>query len=218
MTACRVALVDDHHLVRAGLSALVESLPDFDVAFSTDDPKDLQARLLSQEVELLLLDISLRGTSGIQVLEGLRKDFPDLPVIMLSMHKEREYVLHALQAGASGYLLKDALEGELELALRSVLAGNSYLSPQVSAEVVNALLHAGESVAREPAASALTPRQLQILIRLAMGERTKEIAYALEISVKTVETYRAQIMERLGIHSLAGLVRYAIREGLISSD
>lgn len=217
MSVYQVALVDDHHLVRAGLSALVDSLNGFKVAFSSDQASDLEGNLLTQQVDILLLDISLRHDSGIEVLKRLRPRFPDLPVIMLSMHAHRDYVLSALRAGATGYLIKDAAEAELELALRAATRGNRYLSPQISGEVVNALL-GGDAGASGESGSPLTPRQLQILRRMAQGESTKEIAFELQISVKTVETYRHQIMERLDIHNVAGLVRYAIRQGLVSLD
>ena len=217
MSVYQVALVDDHHLVRAGLSALVESLAGFRVAFSSDRASELEDNLQARQVDVLLLDISLRQDSGIEVLKRLRPRFPDLPVIMLSMHAHRDYVLSALRAGATGYLLKDAAEAELELALRAVTRGSRYLSPQISGEVVNALLGGGAGTTGE-SGLPLTPRQLQILRHMAQGKSTKEIAYELDISVKTVETYRSQIMERLDIHNLAGLVRYAIRQGLVSLD
>lgn len=211
----KIALVDDHHLVRAGLSALVKSIPDFSVVATSDNAATVEHWLESPGVDVLLLDISLRGQSGLSVLSRLQQSHPDLPVIMLSMHDNRDYVLRALREGASGYLLKDAAEAELELALRSVITGGRYLSPGISGEVVSALLggKTGES-GIEP----LTTRQQQILELIASGQSTKEIAYSLDISPKTVDTYRAQIMSRLGIHDIAGLVKYAIRCGLISME
>ncbi len=211
----KIALVDDHHLVRAGLSALVKSIPDFSVVATSDNAATIEHWLESPGVDVLLLDISLRGQSGLSVLSQLQQSHPSLPVIMLSMHDNRDYVLRALREGASGYLLKDAAEAELELALRSVITGGRYLSPGISGEVVSALLggKTGES-GSEP----LTTRQQQILELIASGQSTKEIAYSLDISPKTVDTYRAQIMSRLGIHDIAGLVKYAIRCGLISME
>lgn len=212
----RIALVDDHHLVRAGLSALIGSIEGFSVVAADENADRLEHWMLSSGVDVLLLDISLRGESGLAVLQRVRNDYPDLPVIMLSMHDGADYVIRALRDGADGYLLKGAAEAELELALRSVLAGNRYLSPRVSGGVVDAMLKgAGAAGAGE---APLTARQKEILSLIAAGRATKEIAYELNISVKTVETYRAQIMERLDIRDVPGLVKYAIRHGFTSID
>ena len=216
MRPYKVALVDDHQLVRAGLSALIESIADFKVVAAGEQPADIDFWVQEPGLDVLLLDISLRGESGLAVLQRVQQSYPQLPVIMLSMHDSRDYVLRALREGASGYLLKDAAEVELELALRSVMAGNRYLSPRVSSEVVNALL--GGQGNEGGGQSPLTSRQQQILELIASGKGTKEIAYHLDISSKTVDTYRAQIMQRLDIHDIPGLVKYAIRTGLVSVD
>jgi len=145
----------------------------------------------------------------------LRERSPGVRVVILSMHAGEEYVLQALRAGAVGYLLKDAATGELELALRSVMRGESWFSPAVSRQVVEGYV---QRVGGEPGADVLTTRQREVLRLVAGGKSTKEIAFDLNLSVKTVETHRAQIMERLGIRDVAGLVRYALRTGLVPPD
>jgi len=145
----------------------------------------------------------------------MRERHPGVRVVILSMHSGEEYVLQALRAGAVGYLLKDAATGELELALRSVMRGESWLSPSVSRQVVEGYM---QRTGGEAAPDVLTARQREVLKLVAGGKSTKEIAFLLNLSVKTVETHRAQIMERLGIRDVAGLVRYALRTGLIPPE
>lgn len=207
----RVVLVDDHNLVRAGLRVLIDELTDYQVVAEGRDGSDVPSLLAEYEPDVLVMDISMPVLSGIKALERLRRDGSSVPVIILSMHADRESVLEAIRAGASAYLLKDAAEAELELALKSVLAGQQYLSPRVSGEVINAAL--APRVAEEP--GPLTPRQREVLRLLALGKATKEVAFDLNVSIKTVETHRAQIMDRLQIHDVAGLVVYALRQRIV---
>ena len=167
--------------------------------------------------DVLLLDVALPQLNGIEVAERLAREAPETRVLILSMFANEEYVLRSLRAGAAGYLLKDSSVVELETALRSVADGGSYLSPAVSGHVLAAYVRrVGEDgVPPEP---TLTPRQREVLQLIAEGHGTKEIADRLCLSAKTVETHRAQLMERLGIHDVAGLVRYAIRAGIVSAD
>lgn len=207
----RVVLVDDHTLVRAGLRVLIEELSGYQVVAEGNDGSAVQKLLEEHDPDVLVMDISMPGISGIQALIALRQRRWRLPVVVLSMHADRETVLEAIRAGASAYLLKDAAEAELELALRSVLAGQQYLSPRVSGEVINAMLGPRSPSEIDP----LTPRQREVLRLLALGKATKEVAYELQLSIKTVETHRAQIMDRLGIHDVAGLVVYALRQKIV---
>jgi DNA-binding NarL/FixJ family response regulator len=218
----RVLLADDHTLVRAGMRTLVEAIEGMQVVAEAGDGLEALALTDSLRPDLVIMDIGMSGLNGLEATARIKKTRPGLPVLILSMHRAEEYVLEALRAGASGYLLKDAARAELELALRSVLRGETYLSPGVSKAVVKNL---GRT--RDPAQPAieggvldqrLTPRQREILQLIAEGSSTKEIARRLEVSVKTVETHRAQLMERLDIHDVAGLVRFALRVGLISSE
>jgi DNA-binding NarL/FixJ family response regulator len=208
----RVVLVDDHTLVRAGLRALIDDLPDFTVVGEGSDGDQALTLIDQYRPDVMVMDISMQRVSGLDALDAVRQYRPQLPVIMLSMHALREYALRALRAGAAAYLLKEAAETELELALHAALAGQQYLSPKISSTVLEAL--------RPLTAETLplTERQGEVLRLLALGYATKEIAFQLQLSAKTVESHRAQIMSRLAIRDVAGLVVYAIRHGIISLD
>jgi DNA-binding NarL/FixJ family response regulator len=211
----RVVLADDHSLVRAGMRSLLGTISEVQVvgeASSGEEALELAGR---EHPDVVLMDIAMKGITGLEAAARIRDRHAGVRVIILSMHAGEEYVLQALRAGAVGYLLKDAATGELELALRSVMRGESWFSPAVSRQVVEGYV---QRVGGEAVADVLTARQREVLRLVAGGKSTKEIAYDLNLSVKTVETHRAQIMERLGIRDVAGLVRYALRTGLVSPD
>lgn len=212
----RVLLADDHALVRAGLRKLLESLPDIEVVGEADDGQQVLALAEQLHPNLVLMDISMPGLNGLEATARLTKTHPQIRVLILSMHQNEDYVRQALRANAAGYLLKDAAPVELALAIKAVLRGETYLSPAVSKGVVsNYVQHLrGEQQPGE----TLTPRQREILQLVAEGHSTKGIAHRLGLSVKTVEAHRSQLMKLLGLHDVAGLVRYAIRTGLISSE
>ena len=217
MSAARVLLVDDHALVRAGFRSLLESVEGVSVVGEAGDGHEALRLIAEREPDAVFLDIALPGLNGLEVAARVAKDHAGVRVVILSMHANEEYVLHALQAGAAGYMLKDASAHELELALRAVMRGETYLSPAISKRVVEDYVK--RTGAGAPfAGPALTPRQREILQLIAEGASTKEIAHRLDVSVKTVETHRAQLMDRLDIHDVAGLVRYAIRTGLVSPE
>jgi|1185.fasta_scaffold243603_2 DNA-binding NarL/FixJ family response regulator len=214
-SSIRVVLADDHALVRAGMRSLLNGMSRVEVvgeAASGEEALELAAR---EKPDLVLMDIAMKGISGLDAAARMRQRQPEVRVVILSMHAGEEYVLQALRAGAVGYLLKDAATGELELAIRSVMRGESWFSPAVSRQVVEGYV---QRVGGESAADVLTARQREVLRLVAGGKSTKEIAFDLNLSVKTVETHRAQIMERLGIRDVAGLVRYALRTGLVPAD
>ena len=211
----RVLLADDHALVRAGLRKLLESLSGVAVVGEAGDGREALALVASKNPDLVLLDITMPGLNGLEAAERIAREHPATRVILLSMHASEEHVLRALRAGASGYLPKDAALGELELAINAVRKGETYLSPAVSRHVSDYVRRTGATA--EPRES-LTPRQREILQLIAEGQSTKRIAATLGVSVKTVETHRSQLMEKLDIHDVAGLVRYAIRIGLVSPD
>jgi DNA-binding NarL/FixJ family response regulator len=216
MTPVRVLLADDHTLVRAGLRKLLESMPDIEVvgeASSGLEILELAARLQPQ---IVLMDIAMPGLNGLEAMARLRESAPDIQVLILSMHQSEEYVRRALLQGAAAYLLKDAAPTELELALKAVLRGEIYLSAAVSKGVMSDYVQRLRS--DQPSSSQLTPRQREVLKLLAQGQSSKEIARLLDLSLKTVDTHRSQLMKQLDIHEVTGLVRYAIRVGLISSD
>jgi DNA-binding NarL/FixJ family response regulator len=211
----RVLLADDHALVRAGMRSLLGAMAQVDVVGEAASGEEALAIASRERPDVVLMDIAMRGMTGLEAAARMRQACPGVRVVILSMHAGEEYVLQALRAGAVGYLLKDAATGELELALRSVMRGESWFSPAVSRQVVEGYV---QRVGGEPAADVLTARQREVLRLVAGGRSTKEIAYDLNLSVKTVETHRAQIMERLGIRDVAGLVRYALRTGLVPPD
>jgi DNA-binding NarL/FixJ family response regulator len=221
MTPIRVLLADDHELVRAGFRALLAGLSDVEVVAEADDGRAALALVAAHQPDVVLMDISMPGLNGLEATSRIVKDFPRTRVIILSMHANEDHVLLALRKGASGYLLKGARLAELDLAVRSVARGQVYLSPAVSKHVLADYMRAGEpsapSVGEGSSIDRLTPRQREVLQLIAEGRTVKQIAQTLGISAKTVETHRAQIMERLAIHDLAGLVRYAIRAGIIAS-
>jgi DNA-binding NarL/FixJ family response regulator len=215
LTRARVLLADDHALVRAGIRALLESFAGVTVVAEAGSGSDVVELARTHRPDIVLLDISMPGLGGLEVSIQLRRELPEVRVVMLSMHANEEYVLQALRAGAAGYMLKDSATAELELALKAVMQGETYLSPPISKQVVEGYVQRVGS--EHPASDNLTPRQRQVLQLIAEGHSTKEIAFRLELSVKTVETHRAQLMERLHIRDIAGLVKYAIRNGIVSA-
>ena len=189
------------------------------MAEASDGQEALQA-LLRSKPDLALVDISMPGLNGLELAARATREVPETRLVILSVHGDASHVAQALRAGAKGYMVKDAAADELPILVRAVMRGETYLSPSISRHVVEGFLgRAAERQSEQPVVSdVLTPRQREILQLVAEGRSTKDIAQLLELSVKTVETHRAQIMERLDIHDLAGLVRYAVREGLVSTD
>jgi len=207
----RVLLADDHALVRAGIRSLLEHIEGVEVVGEAGDGHEALRLAAALEPDVVLLDIALPGLNGLEVAERLTHG-GHRGVVLVSMHATEEHVRQALSIGVAGYVMKDSSTTDLEAALRTVARGQVYLSPAVSKRVVEVMSQGpGES-----ALPGLTPRQREILQLIAEGGSTKEIAYRLGLSAKTVETHRAEIMRRLEIHDVAGLVRYAIRRGLVS--
>lgn len=211
MKTLRILLVDDHALVRAGLRALLQAMPEVEIVGDVGDGNAALELIASQQPDLVLMDIAMPELNGIEAVRRIKKEFPKVRVIILSMYTNQEYVQQALRAGVAGYLLKDAAAVELELAIQSVKRGETYLSPAVAKYVVAGYVQSSGS-------DPLTMRQKEILRAVAEGMTTQEIARQLNISIKTVETHRAQLMDRLDIHDVPGLVRYAIRVGLVKTD
>jgi DNA-binding NarL/FixJ family response regulator len=216
MNTIRVILADDHQLVRAGIRALLQNIPNIEVVGEAADGRDALALAVEHHPDVLLLDITMKGMNGLEALTRLTKEAPDVRVLVLSMHTDHAYVVQALRSGAAGYVLKNSAPSELDIAIRAVMNGDNYLSPSISKHVIHQYL-ASDSPTRTPS-NELTPRQREILQLVAEGQSTKDIASRLNLSVKTIETYRAQLMERLHIHDVPGLVRYAIRTGLVSVE
>jgi DNA-binding NarL/FixJ family response regulator len=216
MSQIKVLLADDHTLVRAGLRKLLESIPDMVVVGEAGDGLELLSMAAQHQPHLVMMDIAMPGLNGLEATARLVKTSPDIRILILSMHQNEEYVRQALRHGAVAYLLKDAAPMELELAIKAVLRGETYLSPAVSKGVLSDYVQRlrGDEQAQDP----LTPRQREVLQLIAEGQSTKDIARSLDLSVKTVETHRSQLMKQLDIHEVTGLVRYAMRVGLVSAD
>jgi DNA-binding NarL/FixJ family response regulator len=215
MPPVRVLLVDDHGLVRAGLRALAQNLDNVEVVAEATNGREALARVATDRPDIVLMDISMSGLNGLEATARITKDFPQVRVIILSAHSNEEYVCQALRAGAVGYLLKDSGTQELDLAIKAATRGETYLSPSMKEHVGNYMRRVGGEAG---ALDLLTRRQREILQLIAEGQSTKEIAGTLHISIKTVETHRVQLMDRLNIHDVAGLVKLAIRVGLVQAD
>jgi DNA-binding NarL/FixJ family response regulator len=208
----RVLLVDNHTLVRAGLRAILHNIEGIQVVAEARDGREALSLIADCQPDVVLMDVAMPDMNGLEATARVVKEFPQTRVIILSMHAQEEYVLQALRLGAIGYVLKDAGVGELELAIRASVQGEIYLSPAVSKHIADYQQRVGDESSNQ---AQLTSRQREILVLIAQGRTTKEIAQLLFISVKTVETHRMQLMKRLDIYDVAGLVRYAIRMKLI---
>ena len=213
----RVLLADDHTLVRAGIRGLVEAIPGVEIVAEAGDGQQALALITQLQPDVALVDVSMPGLNGLELASRVAREVPRTRVAILSMHGTPGHVAQALRAGVKGYVLKDAAAEELPLLLRAVMRGETYLSPAISKHVVDAYLDRDGKAKVPPVEGVpldgLTPRQREILQLVAEGKSTKDVARLLNLSVKTVEAHRGQIMTRLEIHDLAGLVRYAIRTG-----
>jgi DNA-binding NarL/FixJ family response regulator len=212
----RILLVDDHAIVRSGIRALLGRIPDAVIVGEADDGASALAFVERETPDLVIMDIGMKGMNGLEATRRLSGRVPLPKVLMVSMFGGEEYVVQALAAGADGYLLKDSASDQLEQAVRCVMRGEQFLDPRISRELLELLVR--RMAENGSPAQILTARQREILQLVAEGHTTKEIAYRLGVSGKTVETHRAQIMDRLQIHDVAGLVRYAIRTGLTTLD
>ena len=213
----RVLLADDHPIVRAGIRGELERLAWVELVGEASDGREALAQVKLLSPDVVFMDISMPGFNGLEATGRIAKEFPGVRVIILSRHDQEEYYWHALKAGASGYLLKRAATSELESALKRVMDNEIYLSKEISTRLVKKLPLQQMVHARSPL-DQLTQRQREILQLIAEGQTTKAIALILKVSPKTVEYHRAQLMERLSIHDIPGLVRFALRTGLIAQE
>ena len=217
MSAIRTLLADDHALVRAGIRALLRDIADIAIVAEADNGRDA-VRLASELTpDLAILDISMKELNGIEAAAQMKAQSPGTRVLILSMHTTEDFVRRALKAGAAGYIVKDSAPLELTMAIEAVMRDETYLSPRVSKSLLSGIVD-GRAAPGGSSLDGLTPRQREVLQLVAEGRSTKEIAYALEVSVKTVETHRAALMERLDIRDTASLVVYAVRNGLVSVE
>ncbi len=213
MSTVRILMVDDHALVRAGLCRLIQEIDGVEIVGEASDATAALKIVEASNPELVMMDIGMPDVNGLEATAKIKTLFPEVRVIIVSMYCSEEDVLQALRSGASGYLLKNSAPTEIALAIDAVMSGGVYLSPQVSKSVVDGYLDRVKI--NSHSSGRLSPRQREVLSLVAQGLSTKEIARRLGISGKTVETHRTQLMARLDIHEVAGLVRYAIKAGFI---
>ncbi|ROL66990.1 DNA-binding response regulator [Pseudomonas protegens] len=216
---CNLLLVDDHSLIRAGVRALVMDIPGYAVIGEADDGAHLLEMVEKLHPDIVLLDLSMKRIGGLDALRRLKAMRPQSKVLILSMHTDPALIMQALESGAHGYLLKDTTANELEHALEALRNNERYLSPAIAHTVINQALTRAQKHQPQPVENHnLTARQLEILRLIVRGKSTREIALGLGLSIKTVETHRSQIMKRLQIFDVAGLVLFAVRERIISLD
>jgi DNA-binding NarL/FixJ family response regulator len=214
----RVLLVDDHDLMRAGIRVLLSAMPDIVVCGESSDGREAIRLAKELHPDIILMDISMPNLNGIDATAQLRETLPGTSVLILSMHATKVHVLEAIRAGAAGYVLKTSAVDEMEEAIRTVARGGKYITPQVSGQIIDGYTSLAVSTTTGEDNIVLTGRQREVLRLVADGHKSREIADRLHLSVKTVETHRAQIMFRLGVDNVAGLTRAAIRLGLIHDD
>jgi len=211
----RVLIADDHQIIRDGLRSLLEKEPDMEVVGQAEDGRTLLKMLREMSPDVVIMDVAMPNLNGIEATRQVMHEFPEVKVIALSMHDDRRFVINMLKSGASGYLIKDCAFRELANAIRLVVRGNkTFLSPGITDIVVNNYVTgpAPESLAY----SVLTPREREVLQLIAEGKTSSQIAECLYVSVKTVECHRHQVMTKLKQRSIAGLIKFAIREGITS--
>lgn len=212
----RIVIAEDHTILREGLKSLLSSSPDLDIVGEAADGREAIRRCLELKPDLLLLDLSMPRLGGIEAIGEVRRQVPVTKILVLTVHKTEEYVLASLRAGATGYVLKDATHQELLAAIRTVLAGKRYLSPDIADKVIDGYLMGRKTEATSSPWERLTPREREVLKLVAEGSKNREIADFLCISMKTVEKHRDSLMKKLDLHSIAALTAYAIEKGLVS--
>ena len=213
----KVLLVDDHAIIREGLRSLLDKQSEMEVIADTDDGRKAIEFVRELSPDIVIMDITMPGLHGIEATRQITAEFPDVKVIALSIHSKRRFVADMLSAGATGYILKECLFDELVQAIKAVAAGGRYLSPMITDVVVSDYVKRLSATADSPF-EALKAREREVLQLVTEGKSTKQIALELHVSTKTIEANRRQIMEKLNIHSIAELTKYAVREGLTTLE
>ena len=211
----RVLIAEDHTILREGLRALLASDPSLDVVGEAEDGREAIQCAAGLAPDIILMDLSMPRMNGMEAIREIRKYSPEIRILVLTVHKNEEYILAAFQAGANGYILKDATHHELVTAVKTVIKGRPYLSPAISETVLEGYLLGRSSLKVESSWDALTAREREILKLIAEGYKTKEIGDLLCISVKTAEKHRANLMKKLNLHSVSALTAFAIQKGLV---
>lgn len=211
----RIVIAEDHTILREGLRALLTLDPNLEVVAEVDNGRDALRAVGALKPDLVLMDLAMPGMDGLTAIRAIKKRHPEIKILTLTVHKTEEYIRTALEAGASGYVLKDATRQELLIAIRNVLRGKTYISPAVSERIISCYLNGDKAPTMRPASNGLTAREHQVLKLIAESHRNKDIAQYLCISVKTVEKHRANLMRKLNLHTASALTAFAIENGLV---
>ncbi len=214
-TKQRILIVEDHTLLRAGLRALLSQDADIEIVGEASNGRDAIQAVGTLSPHLVLMDLNMPGMNGIEAMLDIKRRYPETRVLVLTLHKTEEYIHESLRAGADGYILKDATHDELRVAVRSVLNGKTYLSPDISSKVINGYLGTGSSPSSSSVWDSLTHREREVLKLVAEGHPNKFIANYFCLSVKTVEKHRSNLMKKLNLHNASTLTAYAIEKGLV---
>jgi DNA-binding NarL/FixJ family response regulator len=209
-----VLIADDHKVFRDGIISILEDVEDIDVIAEANDGREVMAKLKEIQPEVILMDITMGDANGIDTSKLVKNEYPDIKILVLSMHSESGYIVKMLEAGASGYLLKDAGKEEMIRAIRTVAEGNTYYSKKVSSAIVEHLTNPNKAQ-KEKAGIPLTKREIEVLQLIAEEYSNPEIADKLFISIRTVDTHRRNLLEKLGAKNTAGLVKFAMKHGII---
>ena len=215
----RILIVDNHTLMRAGLRALLSQDPDIDIVGEADNGRDAVREIGARAPDMVLMDLNMPGMNGLEAIVDIKRRYPQTRVLVLTIHKTDEYIHGALQAGADGYILKDATHDELRVAIRSLLNGKTYLSPDIASKVINGYMGAViKTGSHDSAWDTLTHREREVLKLVAEGHPNKYIAEYFSLSIKTVEKHRSNLMKKLNLHNASMLTVYAIEKGLITTS
>ena len=214
----RIVIAEDHTILREGLRSLLSSHPEFEIVGEAEDGREAIQCVEKFKPDLILTDLSMPRMNGMEAIREIKRGSPDTKILVLTVHKTEEYILATLQAGANGYILKDSTHAELMLAIKHVLSGKHYISPEISDKVIEGYLEGRKTLKVKSSWETLTQREREILKLIAEGYKNKEIADYLCISVKTVEKHRANLMEKLNLHSIQALTAFAIEKGIVSRE
>ena len=214
----RIVIAEDHTILREGLRSLLSSHPEFEIVGEAEDGREAIRCVEEYKPDLILTDLSMPRMNGMEAIREIKKQSPKTKILVLTVHRAEEYILDTLKAGADGYLLKDSTHAELVMAVKKVLNGKYYISPEISEKVIEGYLEGKKTLKSQTSFDTLTSREREILKLIAEGYKNKEIADELCISVKTVEKHRANLMEKLDLHNVQALTALAIEKGLISRE
>jgi two-component system response regulator NreC len=214
----RIVIADDHTILREGLRSLLSSNPSFEIVGEAEDGREAIKCVEKFKPDLIMTDLSMPRMNGMEAIKEIKRESPETKVLVLTVHRAEEYILATFRAGADGYLLKDSTHAELVMAVKKVLSGKQYISPEISEKVIEGYLEGKKTLKSRTSWETLTQREREILKLIAEGYKNKEIADDLCISVKTVEKHRANLMEKLDLHSIQALTAFAIERGLVQTS